>query len=816
MTATLPSHARAVIVGGGVIGCSIAYHLAKLGWQDLLLIERKQVSSGTTWHAAGLITTLRDSESQTKLATYSLQLYQDLERETGQATGFVKCGSIQLAMDNDKAEEMRRGCAMARTFGVDNHEISPREVQELFPLAYVDDLVAGFYFPGDGRVNPADVCQALAKGARQQGVTIVEHTLVTDVMREQGRAVGVRTAAGDVRAEVVVLCPGMWGRELGLKAGVHLPLQAAEHYYLISEPIDGLHNMLPILRDPGRCVYAREEVGKILLGFFEPNAATWGVNGIPRDFCFDEIQPDWTRMEPHIERGMQRLPILFDTGIRQFFCGPESFTPDHNYLMGRAPFVENLYVACGFNSLGILSAGGAGHVMARWMEDGVQPMDIWDVDLRRILPSHNNKAYIVDRIGESLGIGYQMHWPAKQWQTARDVKLSVLHDRIKAAGACFGEAAGWERANWYARPGQAAVYEHDFGRQNFFDNVAAEHRAVRERVGLFDQTSFAKLLVQGRDAERVLNRIATANMAVAPGKVVYTQFLNKVGGVEADVTVTRLDHERYLVVTAAFTTTQVHAWIAEHIARDAHCVVTDISAAYAMLNVQGPQSRDLLARVSPHDLSAAAFPFATARWIDIGYQTALAVRISYVGELGWELYVPTEMALRVYDQLIEAGRDFGLAHCGYHALNTLRAEKAYREWAHDMGPRDTLLEAGLAFTCAWDKPGGFLGREALLAQRAAGPLKRRLLQFIVDDPEPVLIHNEPILRNGARIGYTTSAGYGHTLGASCAMGYLAHDAGITDEFVTAGSYVIEQANRSYTARVALKPLYDPTSARVRA
>ncbi len=811
----LPQHARAVIVGGGVIGCSIAYHLARLGWQDVVLLERQQISSGTTWHAAGLITTLRDSESQTRLASYSLQLYQALEAETGQATGFIRCGSVQLAMDEAKREEMRRGCAMARTYGVENQEVTPAEIKSLFPLAHVDDLVGGFWFPDDGRVNPADVCQALARGARQRGVAIHEHTAVTGVIREHGRAVGVTTAAGDVRAEVVVLCPGMWGRELGLATGIDLPLQAAEHYYLISEPIEGVHNKLPILRDPGRAAYAREEAGKIMLGFFEPSAAPWAVNGIPENFCFDEIQPDWERMEPHIERAMQRLPVLFDTGIRQFFCGPESFTPDHNYLMGKAPFVDKLFVACGFNSLGILSGGGAGQVMAQWIADGVPPMDVWDVDVRRMQPTHNNKRFVVDRTVESLGIAYQMHWPHRQWETARDVKRSVLHERVAAAGACFGESAGWERPNWYARPGQKAAYEYDFGRQNWFENNAAEHRAVREAVGLFEQSSFAKLLVQGRDAAAVLNRLATADLDLPPGRLAYTQFLNARGGVEADLTVTRLDEDRFLVVTPAFTCTHVHAWIAEHMPRDAACVVTDVSGSWAMLNLQGPNSRALLAAVSDDDFDNAAFPFGSARSVEIGYQSALAMRVSYTGELGWELYVPVEMAVQIYDRLLAAGGEHGLVHCGYHTLNSLRIEKAYREWAHDMGACDTLLEAGLAFTCAWDKPGGFIGREALLAQREAGPLTRRLALFVLDDPEPVLVHAEPLLRNGERVGDTTSAAYAHTLGASAALGYVRCADGVTDDYLTSGEYVIEQANRSHGAKLWLKPPYDPASKRAR-
>jgi len=814
-TTALPKHARAVVVGGGVIGCSTAYHLAKLGWGDVTLIERKQVSSGTTWHAAGLVTTLRDTESQTWLAQYSLKLYEELEKETGQATGFIKCGSIQLAIDEHKAEEMRRGCAMARTFGVENKEITPGQVKELFPLAYVDDLVTAFHFPDDGRVNPADVAQALAKGARQNGVTIVENTKVDDVLIENGKAVGVRTEKGDVKSEVVVLCPGMWGREVGLMCGVDIPLQAAEHYYLISEPIEGVHNRLPILRDPGRCVYAREEAGKILLGFFEPLAAPWGVEGIPENFCFDEIQPDWERMEPHLERGMQRLPILFDTGIRQFFCGPESFTPDHNYLMGRAPFVDSLFVACGFNSLGILSGGGAGYVIARWINDGIQPMDIWDVDIRRIQPCHNNKSFVVDRTYESLGIAYQMHWPNRQWETGRNIKKSILHDRLTAQGACFGESAGWERPNWYAKTGQKPEYDYDFHRQNWFDNNADEHRAVREAVGLFEQSSFAKILVQGRDAERVLNRICTADIAMPIGKVAYTQFLNIKGGVEADLTVTRMTNECYLVVTAAFTATHVRAWIVENIPQDVACVITDVSGAYAMLSVQGPNSRALLSQISSATFSTESFPFGTMQQIEVGYQSAFAIRIAYTGELGWELYIPTEMTLGVYDRLVEVGGEHGLKHCGYHTLNSLRIEKAYREWSHDMGPTDTLLECGLGFTCAWDKPGGFIGLDALREQRLSGPLKRRLVQILVDDPEPILIHNEPVLRDGERVGFTTSAGYAHTLGASAAMAYIKHEEGVTDEYIVTGNYTLEQADRTYNARISLTPMYDPTSARTR-
>ncbi|MEN9726577.1 MAG: hypothetical protein RL434_943 [Pseudomonadota bacterium] len=815
MSKTLPSSARVVIVGGGVIGCSIAYHLTQLGWRDVVLLERKQLTCGTTWHAAGLLTTLRDTEAQTKLAKYTQELYRRLEAETGQATGIINCGSVQLAMTPDKAFEMRRGCAIARSFGVESHEISAAEVKAMWPLADVSDVQAAFHFPHDGRVNPADVTQALAKGARMGGAQIFEHTKVTGVLQKDGRVTGVQTEQGDITAEFVVNCAGMWAREFGKLAGVNVPLQAAEHYYLISEAIEGAHQKLPILRDPGNSAYIREEAGKIMVGFFEPVAKPWGMTGIPEDFCFNDIQADWDRMMPVIEKSLKRVPILFDTGIKLFFCGPESFTPDHNYLMGEAPNLRNYFVAAGFNSLGILSGGGAGMVMAHWITQGHAPMDMWTVDIRRAHAWQNNSRYLHDRIVESLGIGYQDHWPFRQWETARGVKKSILHDRLAAAGACFGESAGWERPNWYARPGQKPEYEYAWGRQNWFQNNADEHRAVRERVGVFEQTSFSKLLVQGRDAARVLNRVATAEMDVPPGRVIYTQFLNTRGGIEADLTVSRLAEDRFLVITAAFTHTHVEALIRNSVPADAFCVVTDVSGSWSMLNLQGPESRALLQQLSDDDLSHEAFPFGTCREIQVGYQSLLAMRLTYVGELGYELYVPTAFTLPVYDALVAAGKAFGLAHCGYHTLNSLRIEKAYREWAHDIGPEDTPLEAGLAFTCAWQKAGGFTGREALLVQREQGLPKRRLVQFLLEDPEPILHHNEPIYRDGELNGYTTSAMYGHTLGAAVAMGYVVNPDGVSDDYVNSGHYEIELGNRRHVARASLKPLYDPTNSRVR-
>ena len=815
MENTIPKEASVVVIGGGVIGCSTAYHLAKYGWENVVLIEKNQITSGTTWHAAGLVTTLRDTESQTKLAQYSLKLYDELEKETGQATGFIQCGSIQLATNKDKAEEMRRGCAMARSFGVENSEISPQEVKDLFPLAFTDDLESAFYFPEDGRVNPADVTQALAKGARNRGVIIKENTEFLGFEKQGDKIQGVQTSEGLIKTDQVVLCPGMWGYELGQKVGLNIPLQAAEHYYLISEPIEGVSNKLPILRDPGRCAYVREEAGKILLGFFEPNAAAWSTDKIPEDFCFGEIQPDWDRMEKHIEVGMQRLPILFDTGIRQFFCGPESFTPDHNYLMGKAPNVKNLFIGCGFNSLGILSGGGAGHVLSRWMTDGIQPMDIWDVDIRRIPQCYNNKSFIVDRTSESLGIAYQMHWPNRQWETGRNQKKSVLHNKLEQLGAVFGQSAGWERANWFADSGQKAEYKYDFFKQNWFENNRKEHEAVREHVGIFDQSSFSKFLIQGDDSLKVLNKLATANLDKPVGKVVYTQFLNKIGGVEADLTITRLSETEFFLVTAAFTATHVFSWIKEKIEQGQFCVITDVSGAYSMLNIQGPKSRQLISSVTdPSVMSNELFPFGTSKTLEIGYQTALAVRISYTGELGYELYIPTEMTEFVFDQIVKEGANFNLKHCGYHALNSLRIEKAYREWSHDMGPRDSITECGLHFTCDWSKPCGFLGKD-YLEEIKQDQVSRRVVQFKLKDPEALLFHNEPIIRNGKQVGYVASAGYGFTVGASIAMGYINNNEGVDDEFILNGEYQIEQADRKYHAVPTIKPFYDPRSVKTR-
>lgn len=826
----LPSHTRVVIIGGGIVGCSVAYHLALRGCTDVVLLERHQLTSGTTWHAAGLVGQLRATRNLTRLAQYTAGLFAGLEADTGQATGFLQRGSVAVARTPARFEELRRQAAMARMFGLDVQVITPGEVAERIPLARTDDLVGAVLLPDDGQTNPIDTTLALAKGARARGVRIVEGVAVQRILLEGGRAVGVATTEGDLRADVVVNCGGMWARSLADPVGAVVPLHAAEHFYMVTEAIEELDPAMPVLRDADACAYFKEDAGKLLVGWFEPVAKPWGTAGIPEGFAFGTLPPDLDHIEPLLAGVMERMPVLERVGIRLFFNGPESFTPDDRYLLGESPEVAGLYVAAGFNSIGIQSSGGAGKVLADWILDGHPPMDLWDVDVRRMMPFQRNARYLRDRTVETLGLLYAMHWPNRQPESARGVRRSAVHDRLAARGACFGEAAGWERALWFAPEGVEPVTEYSFGRQNWFEHSAAEHQAVRTGVGLFDQSSFAKFHVTGPDAERVLNRLCTNDIAVPVGRVVYTQWLNERGGIEADLTVTRIGPQSFLVVTAAATQVRDLHFLVQALGQD-RVTVLDVTSAWSVLSVMGPRSREVLQAVSPDDLSEKGFRFATSREIDLGYARVRATRITYVGELGWELYVPTEFTTHVYDTLVEAGTPHGLRLAGYHALNSLRLEKAYRHWGHDITPDDTPLEAGLGFTVAWDKPGGFVGREALLRQRASGPA-RRLVQFAVADPDAALFHNEPILRDGRMVGETTSAAYGHTIGAWLALGWVSapDDAsgsasGSTPAAVsgaasaaaawTAGRYEIDVAGTLVPATPSLTPLYDPRGLRVR-
>ncbi len=817
--AHLPTQARVVIIGGGVIGCSIAYHLGKLGWSDVVLLERQQLTSGTTWHAAGLIGQLRQSINMTQLARYTSELYHGLERETGQATGYRQCGSMSLATTEARFEELKRNASMAKVFGLEVNVIGIEEISELHSLCNTEDVLGGIHIPSDGYGNAVDITQALAKGAKNAGVEIFQNTLVTAINHDNEKVTGVSTEQGEIKADYVVIAGGMWSRDLAASIGVNLPLQACEHYYTLFESVEGLHPGLPVLRDYDACTYYKYDAGKLLVGAFEPRAKAWGIEGIPDDFCFDEIAGDFEHFEPILADAMERIPALQDAGIQKFFCGPESFTPDVRYHLGPAPELDNCFVAAGLNSIGLQSAGGVGKVIAEWMRDGEPPMDLWSVDVRRNMPFQSNRKYLQERVTESLGLLYATHWPYRQYETSRNVRTSALHERLAARGACFGEAFGWERANWYAPQGVEAVYEYSYGRQNWFEHSAREHIGVRENVGLFDQSSFAKFRLEGRDALQVINQVSANDMDVAPGRLVYTQWLNNRGGIEADLTVTRLSEEAFLIVTAAETEIRDFYWLKSSMPTGANCVLTNVTSSMGVISIMGPRSRELLQSLTPADMSHEAFPFATSREIELGYGIVRASRITFVGELGWELYIPTEFMRGVYDVIVEAGEGFDLVHAGYHALNSLRMEKAYRHWSHDITDEDTPLEAGLDFTVKFNKRAGFTGLDALLEQREQG-VRRRLLQFRLKDPEPLLYHNEPVWRNNILVGHITSGAYGHSLGGYIGLGYVDLEAAGLEPGADAASildaeYEIEVACERFAAEASLKPMYDPENKRIR-
>jgi 4-methylaminobutanoate oxidase (formaldehyde-forming) len=814
---TLPDRARVVVIGGGIVGASVAYHLAHMGWKDVVLLERDRLTSGTTWHAAGLMVTFGStSETSTKLRKYTRDLYSRLEAETGQATGFMPVGFIEVAADADRLEEFRRVAAFNRLCGVDVEEISPSEVRRLFPLARVDDIEAGFYVKDDGRVNPVDAAMALAKGATLAGARLVEGVPATGILRKDGRAVGVRTAQGDIAAEYVVNCTGMWARQLGEEIGVAIPNQAAEHYYLITERIADLPPGLPVLEDPASYAYYREEGGGLLVGLFEPECAPWKVAGIPGDFSFGEIEPNWERMTPYLETAMARVPVTLKAGIKTFFCGPESFTPDLRPIVGEAPELQNYFVAAGLNSIGILTGGGIGRLLAHWIATGTPDMDVTGINIDRLHPYQANPEYRRARTIESLGLVYRCHYPTLSPETARGVKRSAVHDRLAAAGAYFRDVSGWEGADWYAPAGYEPKVERlSWCRGNWFPWWEAEHRAARAGAILMDMSFMSKFLVQGRDAGRVLNHISANDVDGAPGTITYTQWLNETGLLEADLTVTKLDAERFLVVVTDTMHRHAETWMRRHIPADAHAFLTDVTSAYCQLNVQGPRSRELMQALTSADLSNAAFPFRTAQEIDIGFARVLCIRITYVGELGYELYVPTEQAAHVYERIVEAGTAVGLRHAGLKALASLRMEKGYRDYGHDIDNTDNAFETGLGPFVDLDKPGGFIGREAALRQKAAGLPKRRLVQVLVQDPEPLLFHAEPVHRNGQPVGYIRAASYGHTLGGAVGLGMVDAGAPLGAPWLSEGRWEVDIAGKLYPATVSLRPLYDPQMERIR-
>ncbi len=809
----LPTQARVVVVGGGIAGCSVAYHLTKLGWTDVVLLEQGRLSGGTTWHAAGLVGQLRNHKNLTRLIEYSTRLYADLEAETGQATGWKACGSLSIARTKERMTVLKRVAAKARAYGVEAEVISASEAGKKWPVMETKDLEGGVWLPGDGKANPADLTQALAKGARAGGARIVEQVRVTGVELERGAVSKVRTDGGDIACEYVVNACGQWARQFGRLAGVNVPLYSCEHFYIVTGLIDGVDPDLPCLRDPDGYIYFKEEVGGLVMGGFEPDAKPWKQNPIPDDFEFTLLEDDWDQFEILMENALIRVPALEIAEIKQFINGPESFTSDGYFILGEAPEVKNYFVCAGFNSMGIASAGGAGKALAEWLTEGAPTSDVWPVDIRRFGPHHGNDAWLEERVKETLGLHYVMPWPNNELVSGRPLRCSAVYDRLKEKGACFGTRMGWERPLWYARDGQTPEMDYTFGRQNWFENSAAEHRAVRENVGLFDLSSFGKLLVQGRDAEAELQRLCANNVAVPPGRCVYTGMLNARGGFESDLTVTRLDHDRFLLVTGSAQINRDRDWITRNLRDGSHVTVTDITDSLAVFAVMGPRSRELLAGLTPDDLSNEGFPFATSREISLGQAQVRASRMTYVGELGWELYVPVEAAAGVYDSLVAAGEALDLTHAGYYALESLRVEKAYRSWGHELTPDESPYDAGLGFAVDFDK-GDFLGRDALV-KRKGQPPKKRLALFVLQDPTPVLWGGELILRDGKPVGEIESAAYGHTLGAAVGLGYVHDDAGVGRAFVEGGVFEIDIAGDIFPAKAHLRTPYDPKLERVK-
>jgi len=812
----LPERARVVVIGGGVIGCSVAYHLAHMGWKDVVLLERDRLTSGTTWHAAGLMVTFGSfSETSTEMRKYTRDLYARLEAETGQATGFKPVGFIEVTADPDRLEEYRRVSAFGRHCGLDIQEISPAQVADLFPLARTDDLLAGFYVPQDGRVDPVDVTMALGKGARLAGATVIEGVRVLDVLHTRGAVTGVRTAHGDIACEYVVNCAGMWARELGARSGVSIPLQAAEHYYLITERIPELSPSWPVLEDPGSHGYFREEVGGLMIGMFEPVCAPWHVDGVPDDFSFGEIPPDWDRMGPYLETAMRRVPISMEVGVKKFFCGPESFTPDLAPVVGESPELRNYFVAAGLNSVGILTGGGLGRVLAHWIIHGRADVDVTGFHIDRLHSYQANPEYRRLRTVEQLGMVYQCHYPTRSPHTARGAKRSPFHDRLAARGAYFRDVTGWEGADWYAPAGvEPTVDRLSWTRQNWFPYWRDEHLAARDGVILMDMSFMSKFRVEGRDAGRLLDWISANKVDGPAGMITYTQWLNAGGTLEADLTVAKLDDDRFWVVASDTVHRHVEAWLRRNLG-DHHAFVADVTSGFAQINIQGPRSRELLAAVTTTDMSNDAFPFRAVREIELGLARVLCIRITYLGELGYELYIPAEQATHVYDRLVEVGAGFGLRHAGLKALASLRMEKGYRDYGHDIDNTDSVLEAGLGFAVDLKKPGGFLGKDAVVAKKAAGPLTRRLLQILVKDPEPMMFHAEVVYRDGVPLGYVRAASYGHSLGG--AVGLAMIDAGepINQAYLDAGRWEVDIAGTRYLAIASLKPLYDPDNKKVK-
>ena len=807
----IPKKGRAIIIGGGVSGCSVAYHLAKLGWKDVILLERKKLTSGTTWHAAGLIGQLRNSQNMTRLAKYSADLYVNLADETGIETGMRQTGSITVALTESRKEELQRQAALARAFNVEVHEISPKEVKEKYPILYTEDVISGVFLPKDGQADPANIALALAKGARNMGVQILENIKVDDVIIKDDCAKGIHYSLengekGIISSDVIVNCAGMWARELGLKSGVNIPLHACEHFYIVTEPIENL-KQLPVLRVPDECAYYKEDAGKMMLGAFEPKAKAWGMEGIPDDFCFDQLPEDIEHFEPILSLGLKRMPLLNNVGIRTFFNGPESFTPDNRYYLGEANTCKGYWVAAGYNSIGIISSGGAGMALARWIDNGSPPFDLWEVDLRRAEPFQINRKYLK----ESLGLLYADHFPYLQPKTSRNIRRSPFHNYLKDLGAVFGEVAGYERANWFSTFNQKPEYQYSWGKQNWFENQKKEHTAVRQNIGIFDMSSFGKIRVDGEGALNFLQEICTAQINIQIGRIVYTQMLNEKGGIESDLTISRLGEKSFLLVVPCATLQRDLSYLNRK-NNSNEVMIIDISSSEGVLSIMGPNSRKLLECVSPNNFSNSAHPFGTWKNIEIGSGLARAHRVSYVGELGWEIYISSDQCAHVFEEIWKFQQEMKFNLCGIHALDSCRIEKAYRHFGHDITDEDHIVDAGLSFTADLSKK-NFEGKESILTKRKIGSIKK-MLQFKLNEQSKIIYHNEPVLRDNKIVGYLTSGNFGHTLGGCIGLGYV-DSKNLSNEEILSFDYSIDVAGEIVTAEASLKPMYDPKSERVR-
>ena len=809
-----PAQAKAVIIGGGIVGCSTAYHLARRSYGEVLLLERAKLTSGSTFHAAGLVGQLRANANITQLLKNSVELYDKLEEETGQATGWKMNGGLRLACNQERWTEVKRQATTARSFGLEMALLTPREARELWPLMEISDLVGAAFLPTDGQANPSDITLALAKGARRAGAVIVEDCPVTGIAVADGKVLGVTTEQGTIACEVVVDCAGQWAREVAGLAGVNVPLVSVQHQYIVTEAIEGVTRDLPTLRDPDRLIYFKEEVGGLVMGGYEPDPIPWAEGGIPEGFHYSLLDNDWDHFEPLMEQALARVPALETAGVKQMINGPESFTPDGNFILGEAPEVANFYLGAGFNAYGIAAGGGAGQALAEWIADGAPPMDLWPVDIRRFGKPHGDIDWVRSRTLELYGKHYTMAWPHEEHASGRPNRVSPIYDTLKEQGACFGEKLGWERPNWFARHGEEPRDVYSYGRQNWFDAVGEEHRAVRERAGLFDQSSFAKFRVAGPDAAAALSWICANDVDRPVGALTYTQMCDARGGIQCDLTVARLGENDFYIVTGTGFATHDFSWIARHIPNGLDATLTDVTEEFATFSLMGPRARDILEKITDDDLSHAGFPFATCREIAIDGAKLQALRLTYVGELGWELHVPAEHALSVYRKVMAAGAEFGIANAGYRAIESLRLEKGYRAWGADIGPDYTPFEAGLGWAVKLKRNVPFQGREALAAQRGAR-LEKRLACFTLDDPEVVLLGRETIYRNGERVGWLTSAGWGHTLATNIGYGYVRHPDGVDDDFLYGGDYELEVATTRIPCRIHRGPLYDPKMERVK-